>query len=587
MQFTLDQSAIRSLVGSSETPDIASALAELQYQAGLFSLVQIRDRLRSEAPALGKNFDELFALVQEHSRETQRAVFSQPAYGVWRHVAVHLLGQDAHRTLPELHAGFHFGAAFARFALSCEVLAPTGRSGELTVWSDPDGHISLPGTGTILRARRGMYPYRLAGADVSSTAGGGDLERIRLPIVEGIQLDAVTPELRVGQASGFDYEALDDAGTERWRAVLEPALLTTAAGLPTWRRDRSYLQVVVPVISHSFDIHMSGTFREAPGLMALSWTPDSTLLAEAIVHESHHGKLNALLSVDPLVEEQRTTRYYSPWRDDPRPLLGLIHGIFAFHATLLFWGGLRQRREAALRETRYLQRIGLTYGQVGIALDIAERADALTLLGRMLCEELRTSWRALAHLLDDLDAESRAAIDERLRRHREHWMRDNEPADAEATVQVQPTDGPCVFGWGNATSPHRNASDAAGDRIVEAILEASYAGRVGELKDWVTASDADALARAIFAAHIAYLEERFDDAVRAYARCVLQAPTQAYLWHSYGFALRRAGREAQGHAILRSADELAQNGEFHGAPEPLLPVGVRALQQGLLQDAAL
>ena len=55
------------------------------------------------------------------------------------------------------------------------------------------------------------------------------------------------------------------------------------------------------------------------------------------MHELHHMKLNLLMDSVPLYRRGSGELFYSPWRDDPRPLSGLIHGLFAGVAVTNFW----------------------------------------------------------------------------------------------------------------------------------------------------------------------------------------------------------------------------------------------------------
>jgi HEXXH motif-containing protein len=67
-------------------------------------------------------------------------------------------------------------------------------------------------------------------------------------------------------------------------------------------------------------------------------SPISNLrVAEAILHETMHLKLTLVEAVVPIVEAGSTATYYSPWRDEPRPLRGVLHGMFVFRAVLDFY----------------------------------------------------------------------------------------------------------------------------------------------------------------------------------------------------------------------------------------------------------
>jgi hypothetical protein len=50
-----------------------------------------------------------------------------------------------------------------------------------------------------------------------------------------------------------------------------------------------------------------------------------------------HSKLNAVLGLVNLTDDDHGRRYLAPWRDDPRPLVGVVHGVFAFTCGVEFW----------------------------------------------------------------------------------------------------------------------------------------------------------------------------------------------------------------------------------------------------------
>lgn len=52
-------------------------------------------------------------------------------------------------------------------------------------------------------------------------------------------------------------------------------------------------------------------------------------LAESLVHEAMHLQLTLVDRTDALVIDRRR-RAYSPWKEDSRPLEGLLHGLYVF-----------------------------------------------------------------------------------------------------------------------------------------------------------------------------------------------------------------------------------------------------------------
>jgi HEXXH motif-containing protein len=144
----------------------------------------------------------------------------------------------------------------------------------------------------------------------------------------------------------------------------------------------------VPLSSPDPEVHRSRTALHLRGVMFLSAARDTRTLAEAIVHESYHGTLNARMELEPLLAGGEGQRFYSPWRDDPRPLAGLLHAIYVFAgvAEFLFRAeqapGLADQR-GAVRERRRLivERLRLGHAQAP--------AELFTPAGRRLLDGLK------------------------------------------------------------------------------------------------------------------------------------------------------------------------------------------------------
>ncbi|MFI1097350.1 aKG-HExxH-type peptide beta-hydroxylase [Streptomyces sp. NPDC020917] len=52
-------------------------------------------------------------------------------------------------------------------------------------------------------------------------------------------------------------------------------------------------------------------------------------VAESIIHESMHLQLTLVDSIEPLAMDDRSTGY-SPWKNEDRPVTGLLHGLYVF-----------------------------------------------------------------------------------------------------------------------------------------------------------------------------------------------------------------------------------------------------------------
>ncbi|MFD2418294.1 HEXXH motif domain-containing protein [Amycolatopsis pigmentata] len=115
--------------------------------------------------------------------------------------------------------------------------------------------------------------------------------------------------------------------------------------------------------------------RAAFGGMLVSPKSSAALLAEVLVHELQHSKFNALLDLVPLLRDEGDETLYAPWRDDPRPAAGLLHGIYAFTSTVEFNQTHRNQAsgpEARLAEYLFARRRAQVRETIEIARDLPE-----------------------------------------------------------------------------------------------------------------------------------------------------------------------------------------------------------------------
>ncbi|WP_406045070.1 HEXXH motif domain-containing protein [Micromonospora sp. NBC_00898] len=165
----------------------------------------------------------------------------------------------------------------------------------------------------------------------------------------------------------------------------------------------------------------SGTFHHAFGSVAMSMPPDSRSAAVTLAHEIQHLKLAALTDMFALVEPGPPEFHYAPWRTDPRPLDGLLHGAYAHLGVAGFWR--RQRRMARTRAERH--RAEVEFARWTRATDDTVRMlgtqRRLTAVGRRLVD-------GMAGVLDrwvrePVTPEAAAEASRLLGAHRARWER--------------------------------------------------------------------------------------------------------------------------------------------------------------------
>ena len=120
---------------------------------------------------------------------------------------------------------------------------------------------------------------------------------------------------------------------------------------------------------------------------------DPVQVADALCHEGSHTRLGLLLHLDPLLQDDGAAVHPSPWRQDPRPLKGLLNGVHAFVNVCEFYRRRALKEPtlaAAADDVRELQR-----ARVLQAWDYLEaRADPTT-LGQFVMDDLAAAVEAL------------------------------------------------------------------------------------------------------------------------------------------------------------------------------------------------
>ncbi len=126
--------------------------------------------------------------------------------------------------------------------------------------------------------------------------------------------------------------AIDLGGhpVQAWLDALRESLSLVATHLPELREEMAlFVQSIVPV-GYDAEKHLSASYREAIGTVYMTLHPRLLTVAEALVHEFSHNKLNALFELDDVLENAFSPLVRSPVRPDPRPLHGVLLAVHAF-----------------------------------------------------------------------------------------------------------------------------------------------------------------------------------------------------------------------------------------------------------------
>ena len=136
------------------------------------------------------------------------------------------------------------------------------------------------------------------------------------------------------------------------------------------------------------------SYSDLPGAFILSAFQEPYWIADALIHELFHNRLFFIQEVEPILIEPdgaETANFYSPWRDDLRPLNGLLHALYVYIQVVRFWSCVWRSGETGGQRKAYVadQAVRGTLG-VAIAASQLRRHGRFTKVGAELFAELES-----------------------------------------------------------------------------------------------------------------------------------------------------------------------------------------------------
>ena len=305
-------------------------------------------------------------------------------------------GTSARLTVPVRDGAVHL-PTLGRL-VTCPVKSPPGGAPELTPAPAPDlvtATVEVIGDPVTVRAQDGVWKLSradlLAGRPGSQDAESGCWQPVRRLTAPGISVAledtdpyrdchqwAAAPRLTDAELAAWQ-QAFAHAWAQigREHSAYAPAL---AAGLST----------VTPLTAAPAGREVSATARQAFGAVAAALPGNHSTLALLLIHEFQHVKLGAVLDLYDLYDPADTRLFHAPWREDRRPLEGLLQGTYAHIAVTDFW---RARRAAAAglaaeaAETQFTQ----WRAHTADAIETLAASGSLTPLGEQFIDGMRAS----------------------------------------------------------------------------------------------------------------------------------------------------------------------------------------------------
>lgn len=277
-----------------------------------------------------------------------------------------------------------------------------------------------------------MYCYNSDTDSLSGQMVGIDLKSI--PAYHQLKMDVIESKIKVLYQrhqvlfeSVYHYECNDSVYLGRlfYPRLLKALVLIKTADPTLYNHITENLDYIVPLAKPGKENHPSFASALLKRTIFLSLDLLETsdyYLAECIIHEFSHCQLYKVQDTILLTNVDLTNRYYySPWRTDPRHLLGLVHGIYVFSRVIKYYMQVLSSPESNANERFWVhERVALLVGQVLCAIRQV-REDEIAPAGSLLLRDISDEISAIS---DDMQVDSQNAHRE-IMQHQQAWKEKN------------------------------------------------------------------------------------------------------------------------------------------------------------------
>jgi HEXXH motif-containing protein len=347
--------SLDTLAQGRSDPAIVGMLRRINQSKQLMLLRAVLDLVNDKKPAMPHSFelDEAWRLLveaQRRDRDAVNQVIGHPRTVPWAVSAIRRL-RNAGRDDPPLWVLLGY---LNQLATAAAIRAGHDFRSRVPVWR---GTVMLPTLGLAdVRSRREWDFAQVHGEQgyvlIRGPAGSAQIPQDRT--VEGVGwwplrsldingsglwLDDLDPyrefdgPLPPQRLPANEVALWQESLRETWRLLADDHPATAAelgVGLTT-------------IVPHSVTDGLrpfSRSHSDAFGSVALSRPADPTTFAATLIHELQHSKFGVLLTLIDLLEpdgDNTAARFEAPWRDDPRPAEGLLHGVVSFLGVTAFY----------------------------------------------------------------------------------------------------------------------------------------------------------------------------------------------------------------------------------------------------------
>jgi HEXXH motif-containing protein len=167
---------------------------------------------------------------------------------------------------------------------------------------------------------------------------------------------------------------------ERQVALVEDALRLVERHQPAAFEHFCDVILLTALKPPSLGTYSNVSYTDLPGAFILSAVQEPYWIADALVHEFHHNRFSFIEEQEPVLDftgGDEPEEFYSPWRDDPRPVNGLLQAVYVYIPVCRFWFSIWQSGETSGDRRAYVEDQA-----VRAALDLKVGASQLRLHAR-------------------------------------------------------------------------------------------------------------------------------------------------------------------------------------------------------------
>lgn len=429
-------SSVAGFLGGKNLPLTRRLLKVQQHALGIQLLAVAR---ACQGDELDGVFQPLYAELRSLPPDAFWPVWFMPAAGFWAHLSSEMLQSRFSGSSPTLlghyarwrgrnsgELAFDHFKQLGVFVVAAHLRRGTAYSLPVAVPLDEAG--SFPGAGVS---------WENAGLELLGCTADGAI-RLREGEVERLATvsetaDRATPFFRtpcVRQRGNLwvdvwsSWMRADHEGMERCRratgyAAAAAAVERLAAAIERVEAYSLGLAVelaevvssVAPLQSPHDDVYPSGTCSICPRAIFITVAEEPDILAELLIHECGHDKLYLLQGEDPLLDPSvpgngwDDALYYSPWKDAPRSLQGILHAAFVFTEVAGFWQWRLEHAAGDSTRCMAARRLKTLCEQLRLAEETLETFGSFTPIGQEVLDELRTRLDALSDAARTIDGD--------------------------------------------------------------------------------------------------------------------------------------------------------------------------------------